>query len=59
VLRMEGNNYVVQKFYGKEVWLISDAASQVTGSIVLGDSIEAKVREVDNQKHVLSIHQIK
>jgi hypothetical protein len=56
---MEGNNYVVQKFYGKEVWLISDAASQVTGSIVLGDSIEAKVREVDNQKHVLSIHQIK
>jgi hypothetical protein len=59
VLRMEGNNYMVQKFYGKEVWLFSDAASQVTGSIVLGDSIEAKVREVDHQKHVLSIHQIK
>jgi hypothetical protein len=39
--------------------LVSDAASQVKGRIVLGDSIEAKVREVDNQKRVLSIHQIK
>jgi hypothetical protein len=23
---IEGNNHVVQKLYGKEVWLISDAA---------------------------------
>jgi hypothetical protein len=59
VLVIEGDNYMVQKFYGKAVWLVSDAASQVKGRIVLGDSIEAKVREVDNQKRVLSIHQIK
>ena len=59
VLAIEGKNYVVQKFYGKEVWLMSDSASQVTGRILPGDSIEAKVREVDNQKHVLSIQRIK
>src|SRR3954470_4261052 len=59
VLHIEGDNYMVQKFYGKAVWLVSDAASQVTGRILLGDSIEAKVREVNNQKRVLSIHQIK
>jgi hypothetical protein len=59
VLRMEGNNYAVQKFYGKEVWLIRDAVSQVTGVIELGDTIEAKVRDVGNQKRVLSIRQTK
>jgi hypothetical protein len=59
VLRMEGNNYVVQKFYGKEVWLMSDEVSQVTGVIGLGDSIEAKVRDVGNQKRVLSIRHTK
>lgn len=59
VLRIEGNNYVVQQFYGKEVQLITDAASQVAGIIVLGDSIVAKVRNMDDQKHVLSIRQIK
>ena len=59
VLHIEGDNYMVQKFYGKVVWLVSDAASQITGRILLGDTIEAKVREVDNQKRVLSIHQIK
>jgi hypothetical protein len=58
VLSVEDNNYVVQQFYGKEVRLITDAASRVTGGIDLGDSIEAKVRNVDNQKHVLSIHQL-
>ena len=59
VLHIEGDNYMVQKFYGKVVWLVSDAASQIMGRILLGDTIEAKVREVDNQKRVLSIHQIK
>ena len=59
VLVLQGGNYMVQQFYGKEVWLISDATSQVTGRIVPGDSIEAKVREVDNQKRVLPIHPIK
>jgi hypothetical protein len=58
VLRMEGNNYVVQQFYGKEVRLITNAASLVAGIIALGDSIEAKVRDRDDQKHVLSIRQI-
>ena len=58
VLIIEGDNYMVQKFYGKAVWLVSDASSQVKGRIVLGDSIEAKVHEVGTQKRILSIHQI-
>jgi hypothetical protein len=58
LLRIDAQNYVVRQFYGKEVRLITDAISEVTGAMELGDSIEAKVRDVDNQKHVLSIHQI-
>jgi hypothetical protein len=59
VFGIEGHDYVVQQFFGKEVRLMTDGASRVIGSIALGDSIEAKVREVDNRKHVLSIHPIK
>ena len=56
---IEGDQYVVQQFYGKEVRLHTDATTQRTGSIVLGDSIEATVKESNNQKHVLSIRSTK
>lgn len=59
VLGIEGPDYVVRQFYGKEVRLMTDEASHVTGRIAPGDSIEANVREVDNQKRVLSISPIK
>ena len=58
VLHIEKSTYVVQRFYGKEMQLDTDASTQVTGPIGLGDSIEAKVLEENAMKHVLSIRLI-
>jgi hypothetical protein len=59
LLHIEKSTYVVQRFYGKEMQLDTDASTQVTGPIALGDSIEAKVLEENAMKHVLSIRFIK
>lgn len=59
VLHIEKSTYVVQRFYGKEMQLDTDASTQVTGPIGLGASIEAKVLEANAMKHVLSIRLIK
>jgi hypothetical protein len=59
VLGIEGDDYVVQQFYGKEVRLHTHATTEKTGSIVLGGSIEAKVKGGSNQKEVLSIRPTK
>jgi hypothetical protein len=59
VLRVEGSNYAIQRFNGEEMLLHVDATTQSTGIIGRGDRIEAKVGEVDNQKHVLSIREIR
>jgi hypothetical protein len=58
VLHIEESKYVVQRFYGKEMQLNTDASTQVMGTIDLGDSIEAKVIEENDTKHVLSIRPI-
>jgi hypothetical protein len=57
VLSVEGSNYVVERFDGKEVWLHLDQTTKMSGHIGRGDQIEAKVREVNDQEQVLSIHQ--
>ena len=49
VLRVEGNNYFIQRSDGKEVRLHTDANTQRTGPISQGDRIEAKVKEVNQQ----------
>ena len=59
LLHVEEGKYVVQQFYGKEVQLNTDARTQVTGTIGLGDSIEAMVRNVNDEKLVLFIQQLK
>ena len=59
VLRMDGNDVLVQRFNGKEVRLHLDANTQMTEIIGLGDRIEAKVSDVNERKHMLSIHQLK
>ena len=58
VLHIEKSLYVIQRFYGKEMQLNTDASTQVAGRIRLGDSIEAKVREENAMNHVLSIRLI-
>ena len=55
MLHIEKSTYVVQRFYGEEMQLNTDASTQVTGPISLGTSIEAKVLEENAMKHVLSI----
>ena len=59
VLRMDGNDVLVQRFNGKEVRLHLDANTQMTEMIGRGDRIEARVSDVNERKHVLSIHQLK
>lgn len=58
VLRVDGENYLVQRFNGREVRLHIDQATKMSGLISRGDRIEAKVGEVDHLKHVLSLRQI-
>jgi hypothetical protein len=56
VLRVDGENYLVERFDGKEVSLHVDKTTKVSGQIGRGDRIEAKVNETsDSQKHVLSL----
>ena len=59
VLRVDGNNYRIQRFDGREVRLYADQNTQTSGMINRGDRIEATVQEVEDQKHVLSIRQTK
>jgi hypothetical protein len=58
VLRIDGNDFLVQRFNGKEVRLHLDATTQMTEIIGQGDRIEAKVGDVSDKKHVLSIRQL-
>jgi len=57
VLRMEGNDYLVQRADGREVRLHTDANTQRMRPISEGDRIEAKVNEVNH--HVLYIRPTK
>ena len=58
VIRVEGNNYLIQRSDGREVRLHADANTQRIGSIGQGDRIEAKVNET-NQEQLLSIRPTK
>ena len=58
VLRFERNNFLVQRFDGKEVRLHIDQDTRMTEFIGQGDRIEVNVHEVNDQTHVLSIHSI-
>jgi hypothetical protein len=58
VLRVDGNSYLIQGFDGKEVRYNVDSDTQMRGPIGRGDTIEMKVREVNNEKRVLSLRQL-
>ncbi len=58
VLRIEGGNYLIERFDGKEMQLHVDQNTKMSGHIGRGDRIEAKVRDVDYQTHVLSVRQL-
>jgi hypothetical protein len=58
VLRFEGSSFWVQRFDGKEVNLHVDESTQMSRNIGRGEHIEAKVTNVDDRKHALSIRPI-
>ena len=58
VLRVEGDNYLIKRFDGREVRLRTDANTQRTGPIRQGDRIEALVNE-KNHEQVLYIRPTK
>lgn len=58
VLRFKEGTIVVERFDGKEAELHVDQSTKIGSSIGRGDRVEAKVNEVNDEKHVLSIHQI-
>ena len=58
VLRVDGDNYLVRVYGGKEVSLRVDSATEMSEPIGRGDRIEAKVREVNDEKSVLSLRQV-
>jgi hypothetical protein len=55
VLRFDRNNFLIQRFDGKEVRLYIDQDTRMTEFIGQGDPIEAKV---NNQEDVLSIRRL-
>lgn len=55
VLRIEGDSLVVERFDGKKVHLHIDESTKMGSFIGRGDRIEANVREVNDQGHVLTI----
>lgn len=62
LLRISGDNYVVQRFTGQEVRLHTDAHTQIPEDLRQGNRIEAQVdevRDMNDQRRVLSIHRIK
>ena len=59
MLRVEGENYAVERFSGKEVRWPIDQTTQLSGRIGQGDRVVAKVGEANDQHHVLSLRQLK
>lgn len=58
VLRTDGDTYVIRRYDGKEVSLRVDSATEMSEPIGRGDRIEAKVRDLNEEKRVLSFRQV-
>jgi hypothetical protein len=58
ILHINGANLLVKQSGGEEVIFHIDLSTQMSGPLILGDCIEAKVNEVEEEKHVVSIRQI-
>ena len=58
VVRVDGDDYLIRVYGGKKVSLRIDSATEMSEPIGRGDRIEAKVREVNDEKSVLSLRQV-
>lgn len=59
VLHMKGANILVKQSNGMEVVFHIDLSTQMGGHIGPGSRIEAKVNEIEGEKHVLSINPVR
>jgi hypothetical protein len=59
VLRVTGGTFVIEQFNGREVRLHPDTNFRMTETFNRGDWIEAKVKDENDQRHILSLHHIK
>jgi hypothetical protein len=58
ILHLNGANLLVKKTDGEEVLLRIDLSTQGGRQMSPGNRIEAKVNEVEGEKHVLSINKL-
>jgi len=58
VMRVDGDDYLIKQSDGKEVRYRVDSGTEMSEPISQGDRIEAKVREVNDEKSVLSLRQV-
>jgi hypothetical protein len=58
VLRVDGDTLLLERFNGQQMRLHIETTTKTSHLISRGDRIEAKVNEVDHQKHVLSLRQL-
>jgi hypothetical protein len=58
VLRVDGENLLVERFNGKEVRLHLDPTVKNGSTIDPGDRIEAKLADINYEEQVLSIREI-
>src|SRR5437868_703368 len=58
VLRVDGDSYLIQGFDGREVRYRVDSGTDMSGSIRQGDLIEAKVREVNDERRVVYLRKL-
>lgn len=55
VVGVEPSSYFIKQYDGSQVRVHIDETTQMIGRIGQGEHIEAKVAEVNNQKHALAI----
>ena len=58
VLRVDGDTILLHRFNGQQAELQIEKTTKMSGVISRGNRIEAKVRDVDYQTHVLSVRQL-
>lgn len=58
VLRVDGDILLIGRYNGGQMELYIEKTTKMSGFISRGSRIEAKVRDVDYQTHVLSVRQL-
>lgn len=58
VLRVDGDILLIHRFNGQQMVMQIEKTTKMSGLISRGNRIEAKVKDVDYQTHVISVRQL-